>query len=502
MLVVVAALPLLVAATRLVPLLSSGWTPVRDDALLELRTADVGTRPVLLGPYSRFGWHHPGPSLFYVLAVPYRLLGRSSVALPLTAVAINLGAVAGMAALAWRRGGRALLLALLLVLEVYLATLGPWALRSAWNPTVSILPFALLVLLVWSATCGDAWCLPLAAGVGSFVVQAHIGYAAAVLVVALVGSVLSLRAPGGPGLPSRQVGLALAVLTLLWLPPVVDQLANDPGNLGVMESSLRSAEPSLTPIDGARVAIVRLGAIPAWLGRTGADLRPDGTGGALLPGALTCGVLLVAGLVARHRRRDDRVRLAVLTAATIAACAWTAGRIEGEVEAWLVTWMSVPGLVAWTLAVWMALDRLVRRPRGGAVALVAGAVMAVVALGNAGAAQEITLWRRGASGTVTSLVGQLEPALRREDRAPLMTFGPRASHVSPMGWGAGMVLALEKRDVEVRVDPRWRLQFGEERTDTRGTGMRLLVTTDRRYEPTSRQALLAEADGVLVYGSG
>src|SRR5215211_2466333 len=122
-------LPLVVAAARLVPLVSSGWTPIRDDALLELRTADVGSRSVLLGPYSRFGWHHPGPSLFYVLALPYRLLGRPSVALPLTAVAINLVAVVGIAVLAYRRGGRTLLVAVLLVVEVYLATLGPWVLR-------------------------------------------------------------------------------------------------------------------------------------------------------------------------------------------------------------------------------------------------------------------------------------------------------------------------------------------------------------------------------------
>ncbi|MGZ8735026.1 MAG: hypothetical protein ACXW1M_07545, partial [Acidimicrobiia bacterium] len=51
------------------------YRAIADDALIELQTRDVGTRAVFLGPYSRFGWYHPGPALFYVLAVPYRLLG-------------------------------------------------------------------------------------------------------------------------------------------------------------------------------------------------------------------------------------------------------------------------------------------------------------------------------------------------------------------------------------------------------------------------------------------
>src|SRR6266566_7457995 len=60
----------------LVRVLFLRWTPAGDWALLELRTRSVGgAHTPLLGPYSRFGWNHPAPALFLVLAVPYRLLG-------------------------------------------------------------------------------------------------------------------------------------------------------------------------------------------------------------------------------------------------------------------------------------------------------------------------------------------------------------------------------------------------------------------------------------------
>jgi hypothetical protein len=501
LLVGVAVLPLLVAATQLVGLLSSGWTPIRDEALLELHTADVGRQPVLLGPYSRFGWHHPGPSLFYLMALPYHLTGRSSVALPLAAVGINLVAAVGIAAVAFRRGGRALLVPVLLLLELYFLVLGPWVMRSSWNPYVSILPFALFLVLAWSSACGDRWCLPLTAGVGSFIVQNHVGYIAVVAAVLGVSTLWSIGS-GGTRRLSRHVLAAAAVLVVLWLPPVVEQLMHEPGNLGLLRSSLSRVRPTLTPLEGAQVALVRLGAIPAWV--TGTSARPgaNGAGASLWPGALSGLVLAGGGVAAWRQARRDRLRLAILAAGVFALCAWTAGRIEGRVEPWLVEWMAVPGIIAWALAGWMVLERLGRVPKMyPTVTLVAGTALVAIAGVNATAALDAGQWRPGASDTVSSLEHQLRPGLAADERPALLTFGPGASQVSPMGWGAGLVLALEKHDIDVRIDPRWQLQFGEDRTDTTDAGARLTLTTDPRFTPAQEQFLVASADGVFVYRS-
>ena len=61
--------------------MQAGWIPVGDEALIEMRVRDVPGHMPLLGVYSRFGWSHPGPLQFLLLAVPYRLLGQSSAAL-------------------------------------------------------------------------------------------------------------------------------------------------------------------------------------------------------------------------------------------------------------------------------------------------------------------------------------------------------------------------------------------------------------------------------------
>ena len=51
-----------------------------------------------VGAYSRFGWHHPGPALFYLLAPFYLLGGSTEVALSAGAISINL---ISLLAVAW-----------------------------------------------------------------------------------------------------------------------------------------------------------------------------------------------------------------------------------------------------------------------------------------------------------------------------------------------------------------------------------------------------------------
>src|SRR5680860_1027242 len=82
-------------AVRTIVSFRHGYAPPSDWALLELRVRDVGLHEVFTGPYSRFGWFHPGPLVFYLLAVPYRLLGSSSAGLMVGALGINATAAVG-----------------------------------------------------------------------------------------------------------------------------------------------------------------------------------------------------------------------------------------------------------------------------------------------------------------------------------------------------------------------------------------------------------------------
>ena len=54
------------------------WFPIQDQAVLDMRVRDLirGRDVPLVGAFSRFGWSHPGPIWFYVLA-PFRAIGGS-----------------------------------------------------------------------------------------------------------------------------------------------------------------------------------------------------------------------------------------------------------------------------------------------------------------------------------------------------------------------------------------------------------------------------------------
>ena len=73
--IALAVIPLVVSAIALVVRVGGDYRPSADQAWIELQIRDIGHRPVLLGPYSRFSWFHPGPLLYYVLWLPYRITG-------------------------------------------------------------------------------------------------------------------------------------------------------------------------------------------------------------------------------------------------------------------------------------------------------------------------------------------------------------------------------------------------------------------------------------------
>jgi hypothetical protein len=365
-------LPLVVAATALA---LKGWTPVGEFAQAELRMRDFWDHPPTLGSVARLRTDtdvssHPGPAAWWGLYPVYAAGGRSAVALS-TAVAATAAAwIAASLGVAWRRGGDSLTVILGGAILALIAGLGPSVFLEPWNPWFALMAFVALLVAVWAVNTGSRWAIVLATAAGSWCVQAHLGYAPTVAVLgalALFGLWRCSRRTDGSW---RQVlwpaATSLALAALMWLPPMVEQLTGDPGNIGVMLSTYRAesrAQGELGPAGALKL-------VSAYLDpRTPALLLEDAVPtrrGPSLATALFAMAWLAAVLLAVRRRAEpalgSAIWLHVVALASLGSATLAAWRIPGEVFGYLVLWLAAIVTVAmaaivWTL--WLAIrDRL------------------------------------------------------------------------------------------------------------------------------------------------
>ena len=142
-------------------LLDGGHTAFADRALMELRIRDVGLHPVTIGLYSRDGWAHPGPFVYYLLAVPYRLLGlRHERADGRLADHQRRRGGGAWASIAKRVGGLGAALVVLVAASAVARALGMELLVDPWVCWITVLPFGVFCLLTWAMADGRIWALP------------------------------------------------------------------------------------------------------------------------------------------------------------------------------------------------------------------------------------------------------------------------------------------------------------------------------------------------------
>jgi hypothetical protein len=361
--IAVTLLPFAVGIVALLVAVGGDYHPVHDLAQIELRIRDVGHHEVLLGPYSRDGWYHPGPAMFYLLALPYRLTGGASVGMDVGALLINGAAVAGMALVARRRGGTPLLLITLLACGLLVRSLGADFLRDPWNPSLPVLSFGLVLFLCWAMTCGEVWALPIGVAVASFVVQTHIGYLALAtpLLVWGAGWLVWLAVKHPDEVPRRRLAKAglvtAAVGAVLWAPAVIQQVTTEPGNLGEAFEYFRlTSEPAHSLADGWRVLAAQFTLNPEWIGgnRT-LTITGEPTalyGGAPLPLLL---IPLVAAAVVLWRRGGSDARRLVLTLALALGFGLLAvANTTGLAFMYRLRWVEVLAMTAGVVVAWAA----------------------------------------------------------------------------------------------------------------------------------------------------
>ena len=231
-----------------------------DGAILEIYTLQALEGTLMVGPYSRFGWHHPGPLYFYVAAPWYWMSGYHTAGLQAAALAINLGAVAAIAWTVARFASAPVAIAVAAVTAWYTLRTGDLVV-SVWNPHVIVLPMLAFVIMAaaFAATGRGALLLWLVL-FGSFLVQTHLAMAPLVALVGATAVVAQRQALGGVWLRACLVAL------VLWLPPIVEQVTHTPGNLTRIVTFFAGGSSSGPTLGDAVVA---------WSASTTAAFRPD-----------------------------------------------------------------------------------------------------------------------------------------------------------------------------------------------------------------------------------
>jgi hypothetical protein len=267
---------LIALACALVPLIvalavvgGNRWYPTGDMAQAELHMRGFFRHPPLVGAAGRIGdfltpygqGSHPGPAMWVALLPVYALLGWSAFGLMVSVTVVHVAFMLLGIGLARRLAGPIAGLAVATLCAVLVHSLGPMVFIEPWNPWPALFAFLAFLVSAWGVLAGRVSWLPITVFCGIFAVQCHAGYVPLVgAILAITGIVVltswlrSRRAPASPAADpevaadtteaatvqeskanaGRSFLIAVGVLIALWIPPVVDQLRREPGNLRLL----------------------------------------------------------------------------------------------------------------------------------------------------------------------------------------------------------------------------------------------------------------------------
>lgn len=434
------------------------WFPSADLALMELRVRDVlSAHPSAtglggrIGPVGELQGSHPGPLAFWVMAPVHRVLGGSSFAFQVAGAALHLAAVAVTLWLVRRRGGTGLALGAAAVLVVLVDALGPELFTRPWNPYLPVLWWVALLVAVWSVLDGDVVALPVAVVAGSLCAQTHISYVGLVAGLAVLTVVGAVRL-GQRALPWVAGSAVLGVV--LWLPPLVEQLRSENGNLTrVWDHFTNPPEDPAGLGEGVRRLLLQLD--PFRLGR-GLSLSE----GWYRSGSLGAGIGVVVvwaacAVVAWRLGHRTLQRLHVVVGVALALAVVSSAGVIGPPFAYLMLWilglLALLGLaVGWTVAV--ALPRAQRL--WPALLAVTVGLAGVASVRAAGVEQPDERLSRLLAGVVPDTVAAL-------DEGPFLVTG--TDPVDRQFLVYGFVNELDRAGLDVGMAPFHRVALGDHR---------------------------------------
>jgi hypothetical protein len=495
--VAVVAVPMVVLVVSQLRQAGVAGPAISDYGVLELGTAAAGRGEQFLGPYSRYGWNHPGPFLFYWNTPFWAATGRHLGGLTLAAAVLNTLTLSGVVAVAGRVGGRVAAWCAAGGVLIFLARYDIERMREAWNPTLTVAMTALTIALSVAVAAGRRRALPVLALAASAAVQIHAGTGPTVVAVVAVAVAVAVVADRRCLRPwARPALLTVAVVGSLWALPAVEQFGGGrddvgDGNVTELVSFFAASESPVQPRTDVLHAVGKL--VAAQDPHLSFHAGPASGVIASVPTPNTAEVAGVWGLVAVllvglgvaiATRSRALGAWAALPLVALAAAVVSARAVDGEFYLYLVAFVSGTALTAWIAAAVVVVDiagrarRASARRRGRAVAAVPttddrpsplnpvlAAIVAVAA--GAGVAASIApaestdpYAERMRSTAAAGLLPDLRDTIAAAgaDVVLLRIAGPGMWTVA-----APIADELEDEGLDVRVDAEWTFMFGEHR---------------------------------------
>jgi hypothetical protein len=434
--------------------------PVGDMAILEIYTQHASKGRQLLGPYSQFGWFHPGPMLFYWFA-PFYVLGQhSSNVLGVAAFGMNLLSLVAVAIVGIRHGraAPALSITLWLLLALFFVRM-PGLFTSIWNPHVPVMPLVGLLFVGAAVACGDAALLPPLVLLASFIIQSHIGFVPTAGFIAGCGvagfALNTWRGSVGRIPAAAWTALAIVLLELVWLLPVAEQLTSPLGNMTRIwrfffddPGTPQSLGTAWMVWSTALMGVFR----PGLTLPLGHALPPPRADWVVYAGTALAAALGLAAAAFGSRHRYER-SLALICLGALAVGFWSVLRVRGAIGDYHVFWLAAVGLVAGALVLAVPLTVGVGTLPPDASRLIAASMPALVIMLVVGAvsAQFVRSAPAEEPGpeprAVRRIVTGLRDGVPTLGRKPLIRLDPAV-----WGVGAGVVLQFVKAGDRFGVD--------------------------------------------------